>query len=286
MKIAVTGATGQLGQLVIQELLRRNANTDIVALLRNPEKNVVFSQQGIETRHFDYNQTAENLATALLGVDRLLLISSSEIGQRTEQHQHVIQAAKLAGVKLLAYTSLLYATHSPLILAKEHIETEQLIQASGLTYVLLRNNWYSENYAIGLQAALEHGQIFGATHHGAISSASRLDYATAAAVVLSGTGHDNRIYELAGDNSYRLDDVAQWSSELSGKAVQYQDLSEQDFKNALLQQGLPEGFATILADADAGVAKGAMHSDRKDLSQLIGRASTPMKDTIKQQLML
>ncbi|WP_182004928.1 SDR family oxidoreductase [Acinetobacter lactucae] len=284
MRIAVTGASGQLGQLVISQLLERTEATNIVALVRNPEKLSDLNSKGIEVRAFDYAQNADELSVQLAGVDKLLLISSSEVGQRTVQHQNVINAAKLANVKFIAYTSLLKADTSPLLLAQEHVETEQYLKASDVTYALLRNNWYSENYAMGLAQAVEQGKIFGATHHCKIASASRLDYATAAAVVLTQEGHENKVYELAGDTSYNLDDVARWTSEISKKEVIYQDLSEEEYKELLIQVGLPEGFASILANSDEGVSKNALYSDSKDLHQLIGRTTTNMQETIKEFL--
>lgn len=284
MRIAVTGASGQLGQLVISQLLERTEAKNIVALVRNPEKLSDLSSKGIEVRAFDYAHNADELSVQLAGVDKLLLISSSEIGQRTVQHQNVINASKLAHVKFIVYTSLLKADTSPLLLAQEHVETEQYLKTSDIPYTLLRNNWYSENYAMGLAQAVEHGKIFGATHHGKIASASRLDYATAAAVVLTQEGHENKVYELAGDTSYTLDDVAKWVTEISKKDVTYNDLSEEEYKALLIQVGLPEGFATILANSDDGVSKDALYSDSKDLHKLIGRATTNMQETIKEFL--
>lgn len=284
MRIAVTGASGQLGQLVISQLLERTEAKNIVALVRNPEKLSDLSSKGIEVRAFDYAHNADELSIQLAGVDKLLLISSSEIGQRTTQHQNVINAAKLAHVKFVAYTSLLKADTSPLLLAQEHVETEQYLKTSDIPYTLLRNNWYSENYAMGLAQAVEQGKIFGATHHGKIASASRLDYATAAGVVLTQEGHENKVYELAGDTSYTLDDVAKWVTEISKKEVTYNDLSEEEYKALLIQVGLPEGFATILANSDDGVFKDALYSDSKDLHKLIGRATTSMQETIKEFL--
>lgn len=284
MRIAVTGASGQLGQLVISQLLERTEAKNIVALVRNPEKLSDLSSKGIEVRAFDYAHNADELSIQLAGVDKLLLISSSEIGQRTTQHQNVINAAKLAHVKFVAYTSLLKADTSPLLLAQEHVETEQYLKTSDIPYTLLRNNWYSENYAMGLAQAVEQGKIFGATHHGKIASASRLDYATAAGVVLTQEGHENKVYELAGDTSYTLDDVAKWVTEISKKEVTYNDLSEEEYKALLIQVGLPEGFASILANSDDGVFKDALYSDSKDLHKLIGRATTSMQETIKEFL--
>lgn len=284
MRIAVTGATGQLGQFVISQLLERTEAKNIVALVRNPEKALDLSSKGVEVRPFDYVNDVEKLSEQLQGIDKLLLISSNEIGQRTVQHQNIINAAKLAHVKFIAYTSLLKADVTPLLLAQEHVETEQYLKASNIPYTLLRNNWYNENYAMGLKQAVEHGKIFGATHHGKVSSASRLDYATAAAVVLTQDGHENKIYELAGDTSYTLDDVAKWTSEITQKDVTYQDLPEEEYKAFLVQVGVPEGFAHILADSDEGVSKHGLYSDSKDLHQLIGRATTSMQETVKEFL--
>ncbi|KAA8734782.1 SDR family oxidoreductase [Acinetobacter qingfengensis] len=284
MKIAVTGATGQLGQLVIEQLLSRTHQDNIVALVRDPQKAQTFEQQGIETRAFDYTNPIDQLSETLKGITHLLLISSSEVGQRIPQHKNVIDAAKNANVSQIAYTSILNAEQSPLALAQEHVATEHLIKTSGLIYTLLRNSWYSENYAISLPQAVEYGTIFGATHHGKISSASRLDYATAAAVILTETGHGNKTYELAGDQSYTLDDVAKWASEVSGKLVKYEDLSEQEFKNTLIKAGLPEALATMLADSDESVSQNGLFSESKDLQHLINRPTTPMHKTVQQFL--
>lgn len=284
MRIGITGASGQLGQLTIEQLLERVQATNIVALVRSPEKASNLSSKGIEIRPFNYTQDSERLAKQLEGIDKLLLISSSEIGERVIQHQNVINAAKLANVKCIIYTSILKADTSPLVLSQEHILTERYLKDSNISYTLLRNSWYNENYAMGLMQAVEQGKIFGATHHCKISSASRLDYATAAAVVLTEDGHENKIYELAGDTSYTLDDVAKWVTEITYKNVIYQDLSELEYKNALIQAGLTEGFAGILADSDEGASKNGLYSENKDLKHLIGRDTTSMYETIKKFL--
>ncbi len=216
MKTAITGATGQLGRLVIQTLLKKTAAKNIVALVRDEQKAQDLQEQGITLRHFDYDQP-EHLADALQEIDQLLLISANEIGRRTPQHQTVITAAQQAGVKHILYTSLLHADRNPLGLAQEHRETEALIQASGLTFTFLRNNWYSENYLTNIAHAVETGTLFGSAEQGKISSASRQDYAEAAAQVLASSGHDNKIYELAGSNSYSLSDLADYISQAANK---------------------------------------------------------------------
>ncbi|MHC5170141.1 SDR family oxidoreductase [Acinetobacter johnsonii] len=283
MKIAITGATGQLGNLVIEQLLQLAAAQNIVALVRNIDKAEHFKAQGIELREFDYDRP-ETLVPALSGVDKLLLISANEIGRRTPQHQAVIDAAKVAGVPYIAYTSLLRADTSPLGLAQEHRETEKLIQDSGITYTFLRNNWYSENYLAGVAHTIEIGTLFGAAQDGRISSASRIDYAEAAAKVLTSTGHENKTYELAGSESFRLSDLATLIGQAANKDIIYQNLSAEEYTQGLTQAGLPAGLVDVIVDADIQSIQGAMYSDRKDLEQLIGRNTTSIQNAIKAAL--
>ena len=278
--IAITGATGQLGRLVIEQLLKTVPANQIVAIVRNPAKAEALSQQGIVVRQGDYTDQAA-LTTALKGVEKLLLISSSEVGQRATQHQNVINAAKAAGVTFIAYTSLLHADVSPLGLAVEHRQTEAALAASGLPHVLLRNGWYSENYAMGLPGALARGTLYGAAGEGRIASASRQDYAEAAAAVLSAAAPQaGKVHELAGDASYTLAELAAESARQAGKPLAYQDLPEAAYRDALLQAGLPAPVAELLADSDAGAAKGGLFDDGHALSGLIGRATTPMAQTV------
>ena len=277
--IALTGATGQLGQFVVEELLKTVAAKQIVAIVRNPAKAEYLSQQGILVRQADYGDQAA-LTQALAGVDKLLLISSSEVGQRAVQHRNVINAAKAAGVKFIAYTSLLHADTSPLGLHVEHVETEKMLADSGIPYALLRNGWYSENYLASAPAALAHGVFIGAAGEGKIASATRADYAAAAARVISEEGHAGKIYELAGDTAWTLSELAALLSKASGKNVVYQNLSEADFAAALKEVGLPDVFANLLADSDAGAAKGGLFDDSKTLSKLIGRPTTPIADSV------
>lgn len=283
MKIAITGATGQLGQLVIQALLKDVSASQIIALVRNETKAASLKQQGVELRHFDYD-APETLAPALQGVDKLLLISANEIGRRTPQHKAVIEAAKQAGVPYIAYTSLLRADTSPLGLAQEHRETEALIQDSGLAYTFLRNNWYSDNYLATVQQIAESGVLYGASQDGKISSASREDYAEAAAKVLASAGHENKTYELAGSESFTKADLAQFIGQAAHKSVTYQNLSADDLRQGLIQAGLPTHLIDVIVDADVQTAKGAMYSDSKDLEQLIGRKTTRIQDAIKAAL--
>ncbi|HHJ4611725.1 TPA: SDR family oxidoreductase [Raoultella ornithinolytica] len=278
--IAITGATGQLGHLVLQNLLKTTAASQIVAIVRNPAKAEALSQQGIVVRQPDYTDEAAFTA-ALQGVDKLLLISSSEVGQRTPQHRNVIHAAKAAGVKFIAYTSLLHADKSPLGLHVEHVETEKMLADSGIPYALLRNGWYTENYLASAPPALEHGVFIGAAGDGKIASATRADYAEAAARVIAEEGHAGKVYELAGDEAWTLSELAAALSKQSGKNVVYQNLSEADFAAALKSVGLPAGLADMLADSDVGAAKGGLFDDSRTLSALIGRPTTPLAESIK-----
>lgn len=281
--IVVTGASGQLGRLVIEALLKKLPAGEIVAAVRHPEKVADLAARGVQVRQADYDQPA-SLASAFKGADKLLLISASEVGRRVPQHRAVIEAAKAAGVGLLAYTSILHADTSPLPLAAEHQETESLIRASGLPAVILRNGWYSENYLAGIPAALQYGVVLGSAGEGRIASAARADYAEAAATVLMLDNQAGRIYELAGDQAYTLGELAREISQQSGKAVDYQNLPESEFKAALLGAGLPEGLATLLAESDIGASKGGLFDDGRQLSRLIGRPTTTLAAQIKLQL--
>lgn len=277
--IAVTGATGQLGRLVIQALLARVPASTITALVRDPAKAEDLAELGVDVRQADYSQP-QTLTAALEGVDKLLLISSNELGQRVAQHRAVIDAAKAAGVSLLAYTSVLHADVSRLGLAAEHRDSEQALIASGVPYVLLRNGWYSENYLASVPSAVEHGALLGSAGDGRISSAARSDYAEAAAVVLSSEGHANRVYELAGDDSYSLGELAALISSKAGKPVVYQNLPQTEFEKILLSVGLPAPLAELLADSDAAAAQGALFDDGRQLSELLGRPTVPVAQSL------
>ncbi|ENH0996033.1 SDR family oxidoreductase [Salmonella enterica] len=283
--IAITGATGQLGQHVIENLLKTTPASHLVAIVRNPKKAAPLSQRGIAVRQADYANEAA-LTTALQGVDKLLLISSSEVGQRTAQHRNVIQAAIAAKVKFIAYTSLLHADKSPLALADEHIETEKMLAESGIPHTLLRNGWYTENYLASVPAALKHGVFIGAAGEGKIASAMRADYAAAAAAarVIREEGHAGNVYELAGDDAWTLSQLADELTHQSGKKIVYQNLSEVDFAAALKGAGLPDGLADMLANSDAGAAKGGLFDDSHTLRKLIGRPTTTLTESLRSVL--
>lgn len=281
--IIVTGASGQLGRLVIEALLKKIPANQIVAAVRSPEKVADLAARGVLVRHADYDKP-ETLEKAFVGADKLLLISANEVGRRTPQHRAAINAAKKVKVGLIAYTSILHADTSPLPLAIEHKETEQLIKGSDLPYVFLRNGWYTENYTAGIPTALQYGVVMGSAGDGRISSAARADYAEAAAAVLTQDKQAGRIYELAGDESYSLSEFAGLIAKKSGKAVTYQNLSEAEYKAALANAGLPDWLATLLAESDVGASKGGLFDDSHQLSQLIGRKTTPLETTVSASL--
>lgn len=280
MKTGVTGATGQLGGLVVEKLKEKGLASSVVALVRNPEKAAAL---GVEAREFDYNSPAK-LVDALKGIEKLILISGNELGKRAEQHANVIEAAKKAGVKWVVYTSLLQADTSSLSLAPEHYATEKALQASGLTYTILRNGWYTENYTGSVAGAVAAGAFIGSAGEGKISSAARADFADAAVAVVTGTGHENKVYELAGDESYTLAELAAEISKQTGKAIPYNNLPETDYANILKSFGLPELFAEAIASWDTGASKGDLFNESRQLSKLIGKPTTPMAETVKAAL--
>jgi len=279
MTIAVTGATGQLGRLVISKL-KNATDEDVIALARSPEK---AADLDVETRAFDYD-APENLAAALDGIDTLLMISASEIGKRVPQHKAVIDAAKAAGVGRVVYTSVLHADTSALSLAGEHRETEALLAASGLTTTILRNGWYTENYAASIPSAVEHGAFVGSAGDGKIASAARADYADAAVAVLTTAGHEGKTYELAGDTAYTLSDLAGELSTQTGKNIPYADMPEADYAGVLTGAGFPAPMAEAFAGFDTAAKGGALYDDGKQLSTLIGHPTTPLATTVKETL--
>jgi NAD(P)H dehydrogenase (quinone) len=277
MTIAITGATGQLGRIVIDKLKARLPADAIVALARSPEK---ATDLGVPARAFDYDRP-ETLAPALAGIDTLLLISGSEVGKREAQHGAIVEAAKAAGVGRIVYTSLLRADTTALDLGVEHRATERLIAASGIPFTFLRNGWYLENYAASVQGALAHGALIGAAQDGRIAAAARADYADAAVAVLLGTGHDGKTYELAGDSAFTLADLAAELSRQAGREIPFRNLAPADYAAALTAAGVPAPFADMLAGWDVEIAKGALFDDGKALSQLIGHPTISLAEGVK-----
>jgi NAD(P)H dehydrogenase (quinone) len=280
--IGITGATGHLGQLTIQALLDQGTPaSEIVALVRDPRKAANLAAKGVQVRQADYTQP-DTLDAALEGIEKLLLISSNDVADRVTPQQNVVEAAKRARVNLLAYTSILHADTSAMRLAEDHRATENAIRASGLPFVFLRNGWYLENY--NPAQAAEHGVLTGSAGDGRVSAAARADYAGAAAVVLSQDGHENKVYELGGDQAFTLSELAAEVQAQSGKPVRYQDMPEANYAAMLKSFGLPDALAEKLADADTWLAQGALYVDSSDLSRLIGRPTTTLSQGVRAAL--
>ncbi|HYR11779.1 MAG TPA: SDR family oxidoreductase [Longimicrobium sp.] len=278
--IAITGSTGHFGRIVIENLLERGIPAGrIVALARNPEKARDLADRGVQVRQADYS-APESLVAALQGVEKLLFVSGSEAGQRIPQHQNVVDAARQAGVRLIAYTSIANADTTGMQLAAEHKATEEMIRQSGIPFVFLRNNWYLENYTGNLASTVEHGVLLGSADDGRLNAATRADLAAAAAEVIAGEGHEGRIYELGGDVGFTLPELAETISRESGRPVEYRNLPENAYAEALVGFGLPEGFARVLADSDRGIARGDLHTDSGDLRRLIGRPTTTPAEAV------
>lgn len=284
MAIGITGATGQLGRLVIEQLKKQGLGDQIIALVRDPAK---ATDLGVTTRLADYNQP-DTLDSALAGIDRLLLISSNDLsapGLRAKQHKAVIEAAKRAGVKLLAYTSLLHADRWTLPFADDHKATEQALKESGLPFVLLRNGWYTENYTAFLDGVLKAGAVYSSSKDGKISWAARRDYAEAAAAVISGEGHSGKTYELAGDSADTLRGLAGELSRQTGGDLRYESLSEKEHFAVLSKAGLPEIWASMIVLLETyGIAEGLLFDDSHTLSVLIGRPTTTLEQAVSDAL--
>ncbi|MCL5263294.1 MAG: SDR family oxidoreductase [Acidobacteria bacterium] len=281
--IAITGANGNLGKLIVKGLLKKLPASQIVAAVRDPQKSVDLRDLGVEVRNADYDRP-ETLFEAFTGIEKLLLISAVVPGERFRQHKAVIDAAKQAGVKLLGYTSMLRADTSTMLLAAEHKRTEDYLNETGLTFVLLRNGWYLENHTGGLAAALAHGSIMGCSGHGRFASASRSDYAEAAITVLTEPGHENKTYELAGDHSFSMYEFADEVSKQAHRTVVYNDVTSTEYKAALLGFGLPQMIVDVVIDADLKSMNGDLDSSSRDLSKLIGRHTTNVSEAIRAAL--
>lgn len=276
MSVLITGASGHLGRLTVLALLARGARpSDVVATARNLESVKDLADLGVQTRIADYTDPT-SLNEAFAGVERLLLVSSSEVGSRLPQHRNVIDAAIAAGVSLLAYTSMLGGAATGLALAQEHAATENYLASSGLPHVLLRNGWYVENYTEQAAGHLQLGTVYGSAGQGRVSAAARQDFAEAAAVVMASDEQAGKVYELAGDTSFTVGEYAALLSEVAGREITYTDLPGEAFTAALVEAGVPAPFAEVLADTDQGIARGALEDGSLTLRELIGRPTTSL----------
>lgn len=283
MSIVVTGATGHLGRLVVESLLERGVPAgEIVATGRSTEKLADLADSGVVVRRADYTDPV-SLKEAFDGADKVLLVSSSEVGQRYAQHVNAVDAARDAGVGLVAYTSITRAESSGMVLAEEHRATEEYLRESGVSFVLLRNNWYLENYTDQLPVVLEQQTLVGSAGLGRVSAATRADLAAAAAVVLDTDGHEGAVYELAGQ-AVTLTEVAAAITEVSGRDVTYVDLPTDRYAEVLVEAGVPEPFARVLADSDLGISRGDLHETSDDLRRLIEREPTTLREALRAAL--
>jgi NAD(P)H dehydrogenase (quinone) len=284
VSIVVTGATGHLGRLVIADLLERGvAPAGIAAVVRDADKAADLAAGGVEVRVADYD-TPASLKGAFAAGDRVLMISGNEVGRRIPQHTAVVDVAAEAGVALLVYTGVLGGPAADFILADEHKATEEHILASGLPYVFLRNGWYTEVYTANLPAVLEHGVVIGNAGDGRVASAARADYAAASAAVLTGEGHENRAYDLSGDTAWSFPDYAATVAELSGREVAYHDVTAAERQEILAGVGVPADFAAVLVDVDRAIERGLLGGTSGELSRLIGRPTTPLRETVAVEL--
>ncbi|MEU1289273.1 SDR family oxidoreductase [Kitasatospora sp. NPDC005856] len=277
----VTGATGQLGRLVVEGLLAEVPASEVAVAVRSAEKAADLAARGVTVRVVDYDKP-ETLADAFAAGDRVLLVSGSEVGRRIPQHQAVVEAAKAAGVALLAYTSAPGA--ATFRLADEHKATEELILASGLPHAFLRNGWYTENYLGDAAGTVARGVVLGSAGEGRIATAPRGDYAAAAVAVLLGEGHQGKVYELSGDAAWSLPELAAELAKASGKPVEHRDVTPAEHLDALVGAGLPQGFAEVLVDVDAGIARGELAGTPGDLARLIGRPTVPLAESVRAAL--
>ncbi|MEV7927355.1 SDR family oxidoreductase [Kitasatospora sp. NPDC088779] len=277
----VTGATGQLGRLVVEGLLAAVPASEVAVAVRSAGKAADLAARGVAVRVVDYDDPA-SLAGAFAAGDRVLLISGSEVGRRIPQHRAVVDAARAAGVALFAYTSAPGA--ATFRLADEHKATEELIRASGLPSVLLRNGWYTENYLGDAAGTVARGVVLGSAGDGRVATAPRKDYADAAVAVLLGEGHEGRVYELSGDAAWSLAELAAELALVSGQPVAHQDVAPAEHLAALVGAGLPEGFAEVLVDVDAGIARGELAGTPGDLARLIGRPTVPLAESVRAAL--
>lgn len=278
--IGITAASSRLGMHTLDALLDAGVPPqELIAVARSTEKLSSYAERGVQVRHGDYSEP-ETLAPALRGVTRLLLVSGLDMGQRLAQHRAVIEAAKQAGITFIAYTSVLDADTNSAPVAPEHLATEKVLAESGITHALLRNGWYIENYTDHLEMTLAHGALIGAAQQGRISAATRADFATAAAKVLLDPPSESVTYELAGDTSFTMSELAEAVSRWSGREIAYHDLSPEAYGEALSKSQLPAPVVKLLVGSDVAISRGELYSERKDLSQLIGRPTTPLDEVL------
>ena len=281
MTILVTAASGHFGPLVVESLLARGADpADIVASARDTSKLEELAARGIRTVELDYARP-ETIAPALEGVDTVLLVSGSEPGSRFTGHQNVIDAAKSAGITKLVYTSAPKATTADYALGADHRATEEAIAASGVPAVIVRHNWYTENYTADVSRTASTGVIAASVADGRVASATRADYADGDAVVLLEDGHVGQVYEFGGDVAWDYTELVAAAAEVVGRDVTYQSLSTAEHVAMLEGFGLDAGTAAFVAGIDSAIRDGVLGDTDGTLSRLIGRPTTPLVDGLR-----
>ncbi|MFV0315939.1 MAG: SDR family oxidoreductase [Microthrixaceae bacterium] len=279
MTIAVTAASGQLGQGIVSHLLDRVPASEVIAVIRDPAKAAPLTAKGVEVRIADYTDR-DALTEALAGIDKMVLISSNEIGQRATQHANVIDAAKEAGVGYVAYTSLLHADTSPLLLAPEHAETERRLAEAGIAHSFLRNGWYHENQVTSIPGAREMGTVLTSAGEGRVASAARDDFAEAAAIVVTSDSPEI-IYELSGDTAWTQEELAEAISAAIDAPVTVTHVNSEAHREALTQAGLDDPMIDFAVSVDGHIAQGALADMPGTLSDLLGRPTTALADTLR-----
>lgn len=280
MTLLVTAANGHLGRLVVDALLARGvAASDLVAGVRTPAKAEDLSERGVRVVEFDYARP-ETLAPALEGVTRVLLVSGTD-ADRVSGHRNVIEAVRAAGVERLVYTSAPRVDEIDYALGADHLATERAIADSGVDATILRNNWYTENYLDAVSRAADSGVIAAAVGDARVASASRKDYAEAAAVALTSDDLGGQTLELGGDVAWTYDELAAAAGEVLGREVSYQAISLDDLTAGLQQAGLDAGTAAFVAGIDDAIARGALSQTDGTLARLIGRPTTPLVDGLR-----
>ncbi|MBX9456189.1 MAG: SDR family oxidoreductase [Rhizobium sp.] len=273
-KLLVTGASGKLGQLVLDALLARGVNAaDIVATTRDPARLATYAAQGIEVRKADFDD-AEATRKAFEGSDRVALISTDALddkGTRQKQHLAAVAAAKAAGVKHIVYTSLPDAEHSKVIFAPDHLNTETAIKGSGMSYTLLRNTWYQENMFMNLPQVLKSGQWYSSAGNGGIAHVARADCAEAIAAALASGTTDNATYTLTGPELRTTDEIAALASEITGRPIQVVHLSDDQLAGGMKAAGVPDFLIPTLVSFDTATREGHLGALTSDVETLTGR---------------
>ena len=273
--ILITGAAGSLGKATINFLLEKGYQAqNIIALVRDEAKAPDLKAKGVIIKIGDYDNY-DSLLSAMAGVEKVLLISGSDVVKRSTQHENVVNAAKEAGIKHILYTSFQRKNESdssPIaFVAKSHIDTENMVKSSGIAYTILRNNIYLDMLPIFLgEKVLETGVFFPAGETKS-AFASRSDMAEAIANILIGKGHENKEYDLSNTESFSFQDIANSLSSLTGKGVNYFSPDKETYHQTLANAGVPAEYIGMFAGFAEAMKQGEFTETSTDLEKLLGR---------------